>query len=107
MLRIESEVVQHTVRQATWFAYMGEHLLIQARPLLFERGAGGVIVNVTGYALDIDTGDAIVNATLYVEGDSMFLYSGPIRTRTLLLSGVANVTECLFRLADLLHKGKL
>lgn len=107
MLRIESDAVQHTPAQATWFAYMGEHLLIQARPMNFERCAAGRIQHITCYALQINTGDGILPAHIFVEGHSMFLYHGPIRTRTLLLGGATSITECLFRLAELLSKGKL
>ena len=83
----------------------GEHLMIQATPIIYSHAPDGAIVNVTGYLLEFACGK---RAQLYLEGECMAMYYGPIRTRHVLMTGPRmDVAECLFRLAHMNLDGKL
>lgn len=101
MLRIEADayLFNKDPKNALVEAYFGEDLLIQAKPSMWEAD------KVTGYMLELDCGS---KAALYLEGEHSVLYQGPLRTRELLMTGKClDVTECLFRVAEMRLAGRL
>lgn len=79
--------------------------MIQATPIIYTHAADGSIADVSGYLLEFACGQ---RAQLYLEGECMAVYHGPIRTRRVLMTGPRmDVAECLFRLANMSLEGKL